>query len=242
MTTTPPLPTIRVLVADDQVLLRRSLAVLIDAAADQTVVGEAGTGREALRLARELVPDVILMDIRMPDGDGIEATSAITADPALSRCRVLVLSMFELDEYVYGALRAGASGFLLKDADPDELLDAIRRTCAHESLFAPAILSRLVEHYVSRPAVTVPGRLDILTERESEVLGLVARGLSNDEIAVSLTISVKTVKTHMGNLLAKLGARDRAQLVIAAYEHGVIAVAQRGVARSDGATSGVARS
>jgi len=222
MTTGTPTP-IRVLIADDQALLRHSLALLIGGAPDLDVVGAAGTGRDAVRLAGELAPDVILMDIRMPDGDGIHATRTITADPALSGCRVLVLSMFELDEYVYGALRAGASGFLLKDAHPDQLQDAIRRTHAGESLFAPAILTRLIEHYVNRPQTAPsrgPGRL---TDREAEVLTLVARGLSNDEIAAALTISIKTVKTHVGNLLAKLHARDRAQLVITAYETGLVA-------------------
>ncbi|WP_433532837.1 response regulator [Micromonospora sp. CA-263727] len=221
MTAARPLGTIRVLIADDQPLLRHSLAILIDGTIDLAVVGEAGAGEEAANLARELVPDVILMDIRMPGGDGIEATRKVTSDPALSGCRVLVLSMFDLDEYVYGALRAGASGFLLKDAYPDQFLDAIRRTHSGESLFAPAILNRLIEHYTSRPA-TPPRRLDGLTERETEVLALVARGLSNDEIAATLTISIKTVKTHIGNLLAKLHARDRAQLVITAYENGLI--------------------
>lgn len=213
-------PAIRVVIADDQALLRHSLAALIAATTDLEVVGEVGTGRDAVRTARELVPDVILMDIRMPQGDGIEATRSITADPGLTGCRVLVLSMFELEEYVYGALRAGASGFLLKDAHPEQLLDAIRRTHAGESLFAPTIVRRLVDHYVERPARVSSRGLDALTEREREVLGLVARGLSNDEIAEALTISIKTVKTHIGNLLAKLHARDRAQLVIAAYEQG----------------------
>lgn len=217
-------PRVRVLIADDQPLLRHSLAVLIDSTTDLIVAAEAGTGEEASRLARELVPDVILMDIRMPGGDGIEATRTITGDPALSGCRVLVLSMFELDEYVYGALRAGASGFLLKDAQPDHLLDAIRRTYSGESLFAPAILTRLIEHYTSRPP-SPERRLDRLTDREMEVLLLVARGLSNDEIASTLTISIKTVKTHIGNLLAKLHARDRTHLVITAYETGLIAPA-----------------
>lgn len=212
---------IRVLVVDDQTLLRHSLTLILDAAADLTVVGAAATGREAVRLARELAPDVILMDIRMPDGDGIQATRAITGDPSLSGCRVLVLSMFELDEYVFGALQAGASGFLLKDAHPDELRDAIRRTHAGESLFAPAILTGLVEHYLRRPSVARPRSLAVLTARESEVLALVARGLSNDEIAAEFTISVKTVKSHIGSLLSKLHARDRAQLVIAAYEGGI---------------------
>lgn len=223
MTAASPAAAIRVLIADDQALLRHSLAALLDATADIDVVGEAGTGHDAVRLARELVPDVILMDIRMPGGDGIQATRAVTGDPALSGCRVLVLSMFELDEYVSGALRAGAGGFLLKDAHPEQLLDAIRRTHAGESLFAPTILARLVEHYVSRPAAVSPRRLDALTERETEVLAVVARGLSNDDIAAALDISIKTVKTHIGSLLAKLHARDRAQLVIAAYEHGLIA-------------------
>ena len=214
---------VRVLVADDQPLLRHSLALLLDAAPDLAVAGTAATGDEAAGLAAELRPDVVLMDIRMPGGDGIEATRRITADPELGAVRVLVLSMFELDEYVYAALRAGASGFLLKDARPDQLLDAVRRTHAGESLFAPSILTRLVEHYLGRPATGPPGAgLDVLTERETEVLALVATGLSNDEIAAALTISVKTVKTHIGHLLAKLAARDRAQLVIAAYENGLV--------------------
>lgn len=221
MTGEPTSPFVHVLIADDQPLLRHSLGTLIDGAPDLTVVGEAGTGEDAVRLARELLPDVVLMDIRMPGGDGIEATRSITADPALSGCRVLVLSMFELDEYAYGALRAGASGFLLKDAHPDQLLEAIRRTHDGESLFAPAILTRLIEHYVSRPAAR-GRRLDGLTERETEVLALVASGLSNDEIADALTISIKTVKTRIGNLLAKLHARDRTHLVITAYETGLI--------------------
>lgn len=222
MTAAQPQVSIRVLIADDQPLLRHSLSTLISGTSDLSVAGEAATGADAARRAAELVPDVILMDIRMPGGDGIEATRLITADPALSGCRVLVLSMFELDEYVYGALRAGASGFLLKDAHPDQFLDAIRRTHAGESLFAPAILARLIEHYVNRPAVTGQ-RLDRLTERETEVLALVARGMSNTEIATALTISVKTVKTHIGSLLAKLHARDRSHLVITAYETGLVA-------------------
>ena len=222
MTTTHALPAIRVLIADDQPLLRRSLALVLDSAPDLAVVGEACTGQDTVRLARDLTPDVILMDIRMPGGDGIHATCTITADPALAGCRVLVLSMFELDEYVYGALRAGASGFLLKDSHPDQLQGAIRRTHAGESLFAPAILTRLVEHYTRRSSLAPSRAMDRLTDREAEVLTLVARGLSNDEIAVTLTIAVKTVKSHIGNLLAKLHARDRAQLVITAYEHGLI--------------------
>jgi DNA-binding NarL/FixJ family response regulator len=219
---TPPRPAVRVLIADDQPLLRYSLAICINGTPDLAVVGAAATGHDAVRLARELAPDVVLMDIRMPDGDGIEATRSITTDDTLSAVRVLVLSMFELDEYVYAALRAGASGFLLKDAHPDQLLDAIRRTRTGESLFAPTILTRLIEHYLDQPGRARSRSLDPLTNRETEVLALVARGLSNAEIAIALTISIKTVKTHVGNLLAKLLARDRAQLVIAAYEHALV--------------------
>lgn len=223
MTAEQPLDPIRVLIADDQPLLRHSLSILVDGAPDLDTVAQAGTGSDAVHLARETAPDVILMDIRMPGGDGIDATRRITVDRTLCATKVLVLSMFELDEYVYGALRAGASGFLLKDTHPDQLLDAIRRTHAGDTLFAPSILTRLVEHYVQRPA-TAPSRgPEVLTERETEVLTLVGHGLSNDEIAAALTISVKTVKTHIGNLLAKLHARDRAQLVIAAYETGLVA-------------------
>ncbi|GAA0561397.1 response regulator transcription factor [Paractinoplanes ferrugineus] len=213
---------IRVLVADDMHLMRHSLTSLLNGAEDMTAVGEACGGDEAVELARAEKPDLILMDIRMPGGDGIQATRTITADPELADCRVLVLSMFELDEYVYGALRAGASGFLLKDARPERLLEAIRRTHAGESLFAPVILTRLVEHYVNSPAAALSDVPDGLTDRETEVLTLVGRGLSNEEIAQRLVISVRTVKTHIGNLLAKLHARDRAQLVIAAYENGLV--------------------
>ena len=221
---------IRVLVVDDQPLLRHSLGLIIDGAEGLSTVGDAGTGEGAVHQARALVPDVILMDIRMPGGDGLEATRTITADPALTSTKVIVLSMFDLDEYVHEALRAGASGFLLKDARPGQLVDAVRRTYDGESLFAPAILSRLVEHYVRSPRVgkgAAPGdtpdeTLQRLTARETEVLTLVARGLSNTEITETLTISMRTVKTHIGSLLAKLDARDRAQLVIAAYEAGIV--------------------
>jgi len=213
--------TVRVLVADDQALLRHSLHLVIDAADDLSVVAQADTGEAAVALTRELRPDVVLMDIRMPDQDGIAATGQITADPVLAGTRVLVLTMFELDAYVHGALRAGASGFLLKDAEPAQLLDAIRRTHAGESLFSPAILTRLVAHYLDRPAPH-PRPPQTLTPREVQVLTLVGRGLSNDEIATALTISMGTVKTHVGSLLAKLHARDRAQLVIAAYDHRLV--------------------
>ena len=222
---------IGVLLADDEPLMRRSLRMVIDSQPDLHVVGEASNGDETVGAARRLAPDVVLMDIRMPGSDGIHATRAIAADPALRQVRVLVLSMYELDEYVYGALGAGASGFLLKDAHPVTLLDAIRRVHAGESLFAPTILTKLIDHYVteSRPARTAAGRpvLAVLTPRETEVLGLVASGLSNDEIVSELCVSGNTVKTHIGNLLAKLHARDRAQLVIAAYEHGLVGVDRR---------------
>lgn len=212
---------VRVLVVDDQALLRHSLRLIVDGADDLAVVGEAATGEEAVVEARTSRPDVVLMDLRMPGVDGIEATRRIRADPDLDGTRVLVLSMFELDEYVSGALRAGASGFVLKDSGPAQLVDAIRRTHDGESLFAPAILARIVGHYLDRPAASIQRDLPAVTTRETEVLTLVARGLSNDEIAAELTISIKTVKTHIGSLLSKLGARDRAQLVIAAYEHGL---------------------
>jgi DNA-binding NarL/FixJ family response regulator len=219
--------TVRVMLVDDQPLLRRSLAMIIDHAPGLRVVGEAGDGVEAVRLARSERPDVILMDVRMPERDGLTATRQICADPALAATRILVLSMFELDEYVYEALRAGASGFLLKDTRPEDLIAAIRRTHDGESLFAPSILTRLIEHYVAAPPESLPGRPPggppgPLTGREAEVLTLIGRGLSNDRIADHLTISVKTVKTHVSHLLTKLDARDRAQLVIAAFDAGLV--------------------
>ena len=213
---------VRVVLVDDQPLLRRSLAMIIEHAPGLTVAGEAGDGIEAVRVARAERPDVILMDVRMPERDGLTATRQICADPALAATRILVLSMFELDEYVYEALRAGASGFLLKDTRPEDLIDAIRRTHGGESLFAPSILTRLVEHYVAAPRTARPAPPGPLTSREAEVLTLIGRGLSNDRIADHLTISVRTVKTHISHLLAKLNARDRAQLVIAAFDAGLV--------------------
>jgi DNA-binding NarL/FixJ family response regulator len=216
--------TIRVLVADDQALVRGSFHLLIDSAPDMTVVGEAATGAEAVTLARAEQPDVILMDIRMPDMDGIEATRRISADPQATDVRVLILTTFDLDEYVYAALRAGASGFLLKDVRPADLLTGVRQIAAGEGLLAPTVTRRLIQEFSRRPepaSMPAPG-LDQLTERERDVLLLIATGLSNLELAAHLHLSMATVKTHIGRLLAKLNARDRAQLVIAAYENGLV--------------------
>jgi DNA-binding NarL/FixJ family response regulator len=217
-----PADVVRVVLADDQVMLRRSLATIIDRMDGLSVVGEAADGLAALELASSARPDVLVMDIRMPVMDGIEATRRICADPQLSAVRILVLSMFELDEYVYRALRAGASGFVLKDARPDDLVAAIRRTHAGELSFAPSILGRLVEHFLISARTVPAGRALDLTDRETEVLTLVGRGLSNAEISERLYISMKTVKTHISHLLAKVPARDRAQLVIAAYSSGLV--------------------
>ncbi len=213
---------VRVLLVDDQPLLRRSLAMIIDSAPDLTVVGQAGDGADALAVARRTRPDVVLMDVRMPRLDGLRATRQICAAPELAATRVVVLSMFELDEYVHEALHAGASGFLLKDARPEDLITAIRRIHGGESLFAPSILTRLIEHYVAVPRTPRPAAPQPLTARETEVLTLIGRGLSNDQVAARLTISVKTVKTHVSHLLTKLAARDRAHLVIAAYDAALV--------------------
>ncbi|WP_021598183.1 MULTISPECIES: response regulator [Actinomadura] len=211
-----------VLVADDQALLRGSFRVLIDTAPGLRTVGEAGDGAEAVALAERERPDVVLMDVRMPEMDGIEATRRICAD--LPDVRVLILTTFDLDTYVYAALRAGASGFLLKDTPPADLLSAIRVVASGESLLAPTVTRRLIAEFVRRPGPVQPPPegLDALTDREREVLILIARGLSNAELAEHLHLSPATVKTHIGHLLAKLQARDRAQLVITAYETGLI--------------------
>ncbi|MCD0447034.1 response regulator transcription factor [Glycomyces sp. A-F 0318] len=216
--------TVRVLIADDQALVRGSFRLLVDSAPDLEAVGEAGSGGEAVALAGATRPDVVVMDVRMPGMDGIEATRRIGADPALSEVRVLVLTTFDLDEYVHAALRAGASGFLLKDAPPASLLAGIRTVAAGEGVLAPTATRRLIEEYGLRPeAGSAAGRrLEALTEREREVLVLIAAGLSNTELAARLFISMATVKTHISRLLAKLRARDRAQLVIAAYESGLV--------------------
>jgi DNA-binding NarL/FixJ family response regulator len=214
---------IRVAVADDQALVRSGFVVLLRSAPDIDVVGEAGNGAEAVDLVTRERPDVVLMDIRMPEMDGVEATRAITN--ACIPTSVLILTTFDLDEYVYGALRAGASGFLLKDTLPDELLAAVRVVASGEALLAPSVTRRLIEEFARRPDVAhvVPDpAIASLTEREGEVLGAVARGLSNAEIAEELFMSHATAKTHVSHLLTKLGARDRAQLVVIAYESGVV--------------------
>ncbi|MFG1943510.1 response regulator [Nonomuraea sp. NPDC048826] len=208
---------IRVLIADDQALLRGSFRVLVDSEDDLEVVGEASTGAEAVAVTERERPDVVLMDVRMPEMDGIEATKLIG-----KASRVLIVTMFDLDAYVYDALRAGASGFLLKDTPPADLLTAIRVVAKGEALLAPTVTRRLIEEFVRTPgAPQMPG-LEGVTEREREVLTLIARGLSNMEIARHLQLSLATVKTHISRLLAKLDARDRAQLVIAAYENGLV--------------------
>jgi DNA-binding NarL/FixJ family response regulator len=217
--------TIRVLIADDQTLVRGGFRVMINSADDMTVVGEAGDGTAAAALTRELRPDVVLMDIRMPAQDGIAATRTIMADPSAKDTRVVMLTTFDLDEYVYAALRAGASGFLLKDTTPEDLLGAIRVIAAGEALLAPTVTRRLIEDFTRRPEsamrATVPA-LEHLTEREREVLVEIASGLTNTEVAERLQMSTSTAKTHVSHLLAKLNARDRAQLVIVAYETGIV--------------------
>jgi DNA-binding NarL/FixJ family response regulator len=219
--------TIRVLVVDDQALLRTAFSSLIDAEEDLAVAGQAADGREAVELAASLAPDVVVMDIRMPVLDGIEATRQITAGPATAATRVLILTTFDLDEYVFEALRAGASGFALKSRPLEELLSAIRTVAAGEALLAPSVTRRLIAHFTEGDRVPrrTPRGLAELTEREREVLSLVARGLSNTEIAGTLHVSIPTVKTHVSRILTKLGARDRTQLVVLAYESGLVTTA-----------------
>jgi len=216
--------TIRVVVADDQVLVRSGFTVLLSGEADIEVVGEAGNGAEAIALAASERPDVVLMDVRMPVMDGIEATRRITDDASLGGTRVIILTTFDLDEYVHEALRAGASGFLLKDTLPVDLLNAVRVVAAGDALISPKITRRLIEEFANRPAqgAAPDAVLDQLTDREREVLEIVARGQSNAEIAAALFVSHATVKTHISRLLMKLDARDRAQLVMIAYETGLV--------------------
>jgi DNA-binding NarL/FixJ family response regulator len=220
---------IRVLIVDDQALLRGSFRLLVDTAPDLTAVGEAGTGAEAVELAHRERPDVVLMDVRMPEMDGIEATRRICGTPELSDVRVLILTTFDLDAYVYAALRAGASGFLLKDTPPGDLLSAIRVIAAGEGLLSPSVTRRLIAEFAKAPEPTRPIAVSLqgVTEREREVLTLIAKGLSNTEIAEHLFDSLATVKTHIGRLLAKLHARDRAQLVIIAYETNLVSASSR---------------
>jgi DNA-binding NarL/FixJ family response regulator len=212
-----------VLVVDDQALLRTAFSSLIDAENDLDVVGEAADGRQAVELAASLAPDVVVMDVRMPVMDGIEATRQITSAPGPSGARVLILTTFDLDEYVFEALRAGASGFALKSRPLDELLNAIRVVAAGEALLAPSVTRRLIAHYAgqARPLSRTLAGLAELTEREREVLALVAEGLSNAELARTLHVSLPTAKTHVSRILTKLGARDRTQLVILAYQSGL---------------------
>ena len=224
---------LRVVVADDQALVRAGFCGIVAATPGLAVVGEAGTGADAVEVTRRTRPDVVLMDVRMPDTDGIEATRQITSSPGLAS-RVLILTTFDLDEYVYSALHAGASGFLLKSTQPAELVNAIRVVASGDALLAPSVTRRLVEEFTRRPvprraapdpppATRIPAvRLDAITGREREVLALIATGLSNSEIATKLSISEATAKTHVGHLLTKLNARDRVHLVILAFQAGLV--------------------
>jgi DNA-binding NarL/FixJ family response regulator len=215
--------TVRVVVADDQALVRAGFVALLQAQQDIDVVGEAEDGEQAVRLAADLAPDVVLMDIRMPGTDGLEATRRIAADPRLRQVRVVVLTTFEIDEYVFEALRAGATGFLVKHTEPAELVRAVRVAAAGEALLSPGVTRRLVAEFAAR-ARRAPDstRLADLTDREREVMALVAEGLTNDEIAGRLFLSPATARTHVSRILQKLGARDRSQLVVLAYESGLV--------------------
>ncbi|MFE6825757.1 response regulator [Streptomyces sp. NPDC057690] len=214
---------LRVLLADDQTLVREAFAMLVESAPDMRVVGQAGTGREAVALARGRRPDLVVMDIRMPDLDGIEATRLIAADEELAGVRVLVLTTYDTDENIVEALRAGAAGFLVKDTRPADLLDAIRTVAAGEALLSPGPTARLIARFLrGSSGPPAAGGPECLSDREREVLALVARGLTNTEIAEELGLSPLTAKTHVSRIMGKLGARDRAQLVIVAYESGLV--------------------
>jgi DNA-binding NarL/FixJ family response regulator len=214
---------IGVVLADDQALIRAGLRALLDAEDDIEVVGEAATGREAVRVVRTTGPDVVLMDIRMPDLDGLEATRAIASDPALTATRVIILTTFDLDEYVFEAIRIGASGFLVKDTEPVELLQGVRAVARGDALLSPNVTRQLIAEFASRSRRTkLPELLAPLTEREREVVALVGGGLSNHEIAARLVMSPATAKTHVSRAMIKLQARDRAQLVVLAYETGLV--------------------
>lgn len=222
---------IRVLVVDDQRLIRAGFVSLIRSAADLEVVGEAVDGADAVRQARSTRPDVVLMDIRMPGTDGLSATELITADPDLAEVKVLVLTTFEADEYVLAALRAGASGFLGKGVEPDDLISAIRVVAAGDSLLSPRATRSLIARFLAQPhdgAGAVDASMTVLTEREREIVTLVARGMSNDEIAAELYVSPLTAKTHVHRAMGKLGARDRAQLVVLAYQSGLVSSGRSG--------------
>jgi len=214
---------IRVVLADDQALVRAGFRALLDAQDDIEVVGEASDGDEVVRLVRRLAPDVVLMDIRMPGTDGLTATRTIAGDDRLAGVRIVILTTFELDEYVFEAIRSGASGFLVKDTEPVELLRAVRAVARGDALLSPSVTRRLIGEFATRTreARPVPA-LDVLTDREREVMALVAEGLTNDEIAERLYVSPMTAKTHVSRAMVKLGARDRAQLVVFAYESGLV--------------------
>jgi DNA-binding NarL/FixJ family response regulator len=214
---------IRVLLADDQALVRGGFRALLDARSDIEVVGEAADGSAAVALARSLRPDVVLMDIRMPGLDGLEATRQIAGDPGLSGTRIVILTTFELDEYLFDALRFGASGFLVKDTEPADLVKAVRIVAAGDGLLSPRLTRRLIAEFAARAKQRKPAsELDVLTERERQVLALVADGLSNDEIAGRLVMSPATARTHVSRAMTKLGARDRTQLAVLAYETGLV--------------------